>query len=263
MMKDFGYNLYSELMKLCCTKVCRIVTLLVIAFQSLLAYVSAKQVLSVGFDAVPTAENGLAEPLPPLEYMGFDVIMFATIPMIVLGAIFGAAEFKQHSLKTTLLYFGSKRNLFISKTLAVTIVTFFISLISTVFTITITHFTFGAEELKPFVFNGTVWKFIILSALSLTLLTLLSYAIAFLCRTAVVPLLFLIIQAYNVGNMLAEKFEVCRYLPVALSNGMIASSENAMTNMPLKNTVGLLMWIVLFIAAGYIVFRKIDLQGEY
>ena len=262
-MKNFRYNLYSELMKLCCTKVCRIVTLLVIAFQSLLSYVAAKQVLSVGLDAVPTAENGLAEPLPPIEYMGFDVIMFATIPLIVLGAIFGAAEFKQHSLRTTLLYFGSKRNLFISKTLAVTIVTFFISLVSSVLTITITHTTFGAEGLKPLVFNGTVWKFIILSAISLTLLTILSYAIAFLCRTAVVPLLFLIIQAYNVGNMLAEKFEICRYLPVSLSNGMIASSESAMTSMPLKNTICLLMWIGFFIAAGYVVFRKIDLQGEY
>lgn len=262
-MKNFRNYLYSELMKLCCTKVCRIVTLLVIAFQSLLSYVAAKQVLSVGLNAVPTAENGLVEPLPPIEYMGFDVIMFATIPLIVLGAIFGAAEFKQHSLRTTLLYFGSKRNLFISKTLAVTIVTFFISLVSSVLTITITHITFGAEGLKPLVFNGTVWKFIILSAISLTLLTILSYAIAFLCRTAVVPLLFLIIQAYNVGNMLAEKFEICRYLPVSLSNEMIASSESTMTSMPLKNTICLLLWIGFFIAAGYVVFRKIDLQGEY
>lgn len=262
-MKTFRNNLYSELMKLCYTKVCKIVTLLVIAVQSLISCVSAKQILSVGLDAVPTEANGLLEPMPPIEYMGFDVIMFATIPMIVLGAIFGAAEFKQHSLRTTLLYFGSKKNLFVSKTLAVTIVALIISFVSSILTITVTHITFGSEGLKPLVFNGTVWKYILMSAISLTLLTVLSYSIGFLCRTAVVPLLFLVVQSYNIGNMLAEKFEVCKFLPVSLANGMIASSESMLTNIPLKNTIGLLSWILLFFAAGYILFHKIDLQGEY
>ena len=262
-MKNFVNNLYSELLKLCYTKVCKIVTLIVIAAQSMLAYISAKQTLSVGLDAVPTETNQLAEPMPPLEYMGFDVVMFATIPMIVLGALFGASEFKLHSLRTSLLSFGSKRNLFVSKSLAVTIISFFISLISTTLTITITHFTFGDQGLKPLVFNATVWKFILFSTVSLTLLTVLSYAIAFLCRTAVVPLLFLIIQAYNVGNMLAEKFEVCKYLPVSLSNGLIPTSESVLSGMPMKNIICLLCWTLFFVSAGYILFRKIDLQGEY
>ena len=102
-----------------------------------------------------------------------------------------------------------------------------------------------------------------MSAVSLTLLTLLSYAIGFLCRTAVVPLLFLIIQAYNLGNILADKFEVCRYLPVALCNGLISSSESSLSGIPLKNTVGLLIWIAIFAAASYAVFVRTDLQGEY
>lgn len=262
-MKTFIHNLYSELLKLCFTKACRIVTIIVIAVQSLLSYVSARQILSVGLDAVPTETNGLLEPMPPIEFMGFDVILMATIPMIVLGAVFGASEYKLHSMRTTLLYFGNKNNLFVSKTLAITIVSFVISFISTVITITITHITFGPSGLKPLVFNDVVWKYIILSVISLTLLTILSYSIGFLFRTPVVPMLFLIIQAYNIGNMLAEKFEICRYLPISLSNRMIASSENMMTNTPLQNIFGLLIWIAVFSVAGYAIFRKNDLQGEY
>lgn len=262
-MKFIKNDLYSELLKLSCTKVCRIVTLLVIAVQSLISYVSARQILSVGLHAVPTETNGLLEPMPPIEYMGFDVIMFATIPMIVMGALFGALEFKQHCMRTTLLYFGSKSRLFWSKTLAVTLTAFVVSLVSSILTVTVTHLTFGADGLTPPVFNSTVWKFILMSAVSLTLLTLLSYAIGFLCHTAVVPLLFLIIQAYNIGNILADKFEVCRYLPVALCNGLIASSESSLSGVPLKNTVGLLIWIAIFAAASYAVFVRTDLQGEY
>ena len=262
-MKNFKDNLNSELIKICCTKVCRIVIILVTAVQSLLSYISAKQILSVGLDAVPTESNGLIEAMPPIEYMGFDVIMFATIPMIVLGAILGASEFKNHSLRTTLLCFGRKNNLFASKTLAVALVSFAISLISAILTITVTHATLCAGGIKPIIFNNIVWKYIFMSATSLTLITVFSYAIGFLCRTAVVPLLFMIIQAYNVGNLLAEKIPICRYLPVSLSNGLIASSESMLSGAPLKNAVYLLLWIFLFLAAGYMVFTKTDMQGEY
>ena len=103
-----------------------------------------------------------------------------------------------------MLYLGNKKSLFAVKIIATAILAFVISLVSVITTITITHITFGEEGLVPLVFNVTVWKFIIMAVISITLTTLLSYVIGFLFRTAVVPLLFLIIQAYNVGDMLQK-----------------------------------------------------------
>ena len=86
---------------------------------------------------------------------------------------------------------------------------------------------------------------------------------AFLCRSAVFPLLFLIIQAYNVGDLLAEKFFFCRLLPVSLANRLIASSESMLTDHPAQNILVLLLWVAVIGTAAYLLFRKRDLRGEY
>lgn len=263
MLKNFRQNLFSELMKIVCSKVYKIVALLVIGAQGILAYVAAKQNLFIGLDATPETCPELIEAMPAIEFLGFDVIMFSTIPMIVLGAICGAAEYKMHSLRTTLLALGKKSRVFITKTIVVTLVAFILSLVSVIVTIAITHVTFGKEGLNPIVFNATVWKHISLSIIAITLLTVLAYVIGFLCRTAVFPMLFLIIQAYNVGDMLAERFEICKLLPVSLVNRMIASSESMLTPHPLQNIAWLLAWIVVVGIVGFFVFWKMDLRGEY
>ena len=95
------------------------------------------------------------------------------------------------------------------------------------------------------------------------MLTVLSYIMGFLCRSAVFPLLFLIIQAYNVGDLLAEKLAVCRLLPVSLVNRLIASSESMLTSTPVRNIFLLILWIVLIGIAAYLSFCKRDLRGEY
>ena len=263
MLKNFRQNLFSELMKIGCSKVCKIVALLVIGVQGLLAYVAAKQNLSVGLNATPETCPGLLEAMPPFEFMGFDVIMFGTIPMIVLGAICGSTEYKMHSLRITLLSFGKKSRVFVVKTISVTFLAFILSLTSVVVVITITHMTFGKEGLTPIVFNETVWKYISLSTIAITLLTILAYVIGFLCRTAVFPMLFLIIQAYNVGDMLTERFTICKLLPVSLVNRLIATSENMLTPNPMQNIAWLLAWIVVIGTVGFWRFLKSDLRGEY
>ena len=91
-MVDFLRIVHSELLKLWYMKAMRIVVLLVTILQSGLAYISAKQILAVGLDATPETCRDLIGALPPLEYMGFDVVGFVTIPLIVLGSVYGAVE---------------------------------------------------------------------------------------------------------------------------------------------------------------------------
>lgn len=262
-MVDFIRILYSELLKLWYMKATRIVVLLVTILQSGLAYISAEQILAVGLDATPETCSDLIGALPPLEYMGFDVVGFVTIPLIVLGAIYGAGEYKRHSMRTTLLSTCQRETVFASKLIVITIFSFLLSFLSVFITITVTHATFGVQGLEVFVFNPMVWKFIIVGTTGLMLLTVLSFGIGFLFRTSIVPMLFLIPQVYNLGNVLAEHFYICKFLPVSLVNSLIASSESAFSSQPATNIAFISIWILIIGIVAFIRFFISDLGGEY
>ncbi len=260
---DMIKKILSEIIKLISTKVFLIVAVIMIPIQSALAYISARQILSVGLDAVPTEDNGLIEAMPPIEYFGFDVVMLSVMALIVLGAIFGAMEYKRHCMRTTLVYMGNRRDLLISKTSAVVLLAFALSLISVFTTILVTHLTFGGQGLPLVVFNSTVWKFILSTSISLTAVTVLSYAMGFIFKTSIVPMIFLIVQAYNIGELLASKFSICRYLPIHLSNSLIPSSPDIYSEVPVRTFLILLAWILIFMVTGYVMFSRKDLRGEY
>lgn len=262
-MVNFLRILHSELLKLWYMKATKIVVLLITILQSGLAYISGKQLLAVGLDATPETCKDLVVALPPLEYMGFDVVGFATIPLIVLGSIYGAGEYKRHSMRTTLLSTSKKEKVFASKLILIIIFSFMLSFLSIFITITVTHATFGEQGLKLFSFNPLVWKFIIVGALGLMLLTVLSFVIGFLFRTSIVPMLFLVPQVYNLGDILAEHFYICRFLPVSLVNSLIASSESIFASHPVRNIVFISIWILLISLIAFIRFFVSDLRGEY
>lgn len=253
----------SEIYKLICTRSFKIILLLITVVQCLITMISAKQYLAIGLDATPDSVSGLLEALPPVEYLGFEEISFGTMFLIILGSLIGSGEFKQHSMRTTLLYSGSKKKLFVIKTLAVTLISVIVSLISVVLTITIMHITLGDQGLTPLVFNGTTWSHIIFATISLSFVTLLSYAIGFFFRTPVVPLLFMIVQLYNVGRILAEKADIFKFLPVNIANGLLATSPSSLTAHPGMSILILTLWTALFLALGSVRFCSNDLGGEY
>lgn len=262
-MVDFLRILHSELLKLWYMKATRIVVLLVTILQSGLAYISAKQILAVGLDATPETCRDLIGALPPLEYMGFDVVGFVTIPLIVLGSVYGAGEYKRHSMRTTLLSTCQKATVFVSKLILITTFSFLLSFLSIFITITVTHATFGVQGLKLFIFNPLVWKFIMIGTIGLMMLTVLSFVTGFLFRTSIVPMLFLIPQIYNLGKVLAEHFYICRFLPVPLVNSLIASSESAFSSHPATSIAFISIWIVIISMIAFIRFFISDLGGEY
>lgn len=256
-----GFN--SEFLKFRFSRATKIVVMLTMFLQSGLAYIASKQVLSVGLNATPETNSNLYEAIPPIEYLGFDVIIFGLLPMIVLGAVYGASEFKSHSMRTTLLSNNSKTICFFVKLSLITVASLVISFISIVLTISVTHLSLGNFGLNPFVLTPIVWKFIVLAAIAWSGLTILSFVMGFLFRTAIMPLLFLIPQVYNVGAFLSERFEIAKLLPVSVGNGLIASSEKAFTENPLMSILILLIWILFFGGLSLRRFYKSDLGGEY
>ena len=95
------------------------------------------------------------------------------------------------------------------------------------------------------------------------LLTVLSFGMGFLFRTSLVPMLFLIPQVYNLGNVLAEHFYICRFLPVSLVNSLIASSESIVSSHPAITIVFISIWVLSISMLAFIRFFVSDLGGEY
>lgn len=253
---------YCEILKLLYLKSTRIVLSLVVILQTALAYIAAKQLLDIGLDATPETNPVLIRAIPPLEYIGFNSALFGLLPMIVLGAIYGASEYHAHSMRSSLLAVNKKSSLFAAKLFMIVLLSFVISMISIVLTISATHVALD-KGIEPLILTPLIWKFIGLGCISWTGLTTLSFALGFLFRTSMVPLLFLIPQVYNVGAFLAERYSLAKLLPVNLGNSLLATSEKMLTENLLHNGLFLGIWIFGVLAIAYIRFIKSDLGGEY
>lgn len=262
-MSRFMSSLKSEFLKFCFSKTTKIVIMLIIFIQGFLAYVASKQILFVGLNATPETNKNLIEAIPSIELLGFEIILFGLLPMIVLGAIHGANEFKYHSMRTTLLSNNKRSLVFLTKLIFITISSWLLSLVSIAITISITHFSLGNVGLKPLVLTPLVWKYILFATLTWTGLTVLAFLISFLFKTAIISLLFLIPQVYNLGNLLAKHFSIAKLLPVFVGNSLIASSDKVLTDNPLKSVLILSLWILFFGLFAFLTFYKSDLGEQY
>ena len=253
---------YSELLKITYSKLFKIVLLILFIVQPFFAYLGIKAVLEIGLQATPENTAILAEAIPPIEYLGFDTVMLGMMPMIILGAVYGGSEFKNHQLRTTLLANSNKKSLYFFKLMTLTLLSAILSFLSIIVTIEVAHFTLGNLGLGVLL-SFKVWYFILLATLAWVSLTILSYFIAFLFRTAIVPLLFLIPQVYNVGDFLSSHFECGKILPVAFGNHLIASSDTRFSTHPFWTLSLLCIWVFIFGVIAYFQFEKTDVGGKY
>lgn len=253
---------YSELLKITYSKLFKIVLLILFIVQPFFAYLGIKAVLEIGLQATPENTAILAEAIPPIEYLGFDTVMLGMMPMIILGAVYGGSEFKNHQLRTTLLTNCNKKSLYFFRLMTLTLLSAILSFLSIIVTIEVAHFTLGNLGLGVLL-SFKVWYFIFLATLAWVSLTILSYFIAFLFRTAIASLLFLIPQIYNVGEFLSTHFEWGKVLPVALGNSFIASSETRFSPHPFWTATLLFLWVFILGIIAYCQFEKRDVGGKY
>lgn len=251
-------SIVSECLKLMYHKATWIVLSIIFIVQPLLAYISAKQILSVGLDATPETDSHLLEAIPPIEYIGFDTILIALFAMIILGAVFGSLEFKKNSLRTTLLLQPNKPIFFKVKLFVSIVFIFVISFLSIFISIACSQYALGVSGLNPIILSSKVWYFILLGSISWTLVTMLSYVIAFLFKTSLAPLLFLIPQLYNIGEFLADRITSARFLPISLGQSLIATAPERLTSAPIMSIVLLTLWVGIVAFISYYRFVRID-----
>ena len=124
-----------------------------------------------------------------------------------------------------------------------------------------THYVLGQDGLLLFLLNGTVWFYIFLASIAWTLLGLLAYIMALTFKTAIVPLLFLLPQVYNLGTFLANYISTAKFLPVVLGQGLIATSPQILEHNSLQNILFLLCWNFSFLALAIYRLLKSDIGG--
>lgn len=258
----FKQGVYSEFLKIISNKSTKIVLPIIFILQPFLAYVSTKQILNVGLNATPETDSSLLEAVPPIEYIGFDSILLGLFAMIILGAIIGGGEFKKKSLRTSLLLNPNKLCLFSSKFFATILFIFIISITSIYISIILSQFALGDNGINPFLLNAKVWLFILLGSISWTLLTMLSFVIAFLFKNSVASLLFLIPQLYNLGDFLAGRVMIAKVLPVVLGQDLIATSPSRLSSSFCDSALLLGLWVLIFTILAIYKFLKSDTGSE-
>lgn len=251
------YSLHSEILKLLYKRATHIVLFLILVFQTFLANIGASQIVSVGIHATPE----LVEAIPPIEFLGFDVTLVGVFFMIILGSIYGAEEYKGSVIRTSLLSNTSRSTFLVSKTLVWLVFSFVISFLSIFLTINMTHYVLGQDGLLLFSLNGTVWFYMFLDSIAWTLLGLLAYILALTFKKALVPLLFLLPQVYNLGTFLADHISIAKFLPVSLSYGLIATSPQMLEQNSLQNILLLLCWNLSFLVLAIYRLLKSDVGG--
>ena len=261
-MKTFSNSISVELMKIYTRRAWWVICTLIIV-QPFLGWIVAKSYVQIGLDATPETHPELLEPLPPLDYIGFEVVLVGLLPMIVFGAILGASEFKHHELRTTLLYQNSRFQVFLAKVFAILASSTFLSILTIFATISMVHVGLSEQGLHPFQLSRIAWQFIGFSALDWILLTILASGLGMLFKNAMVPLVFLIPQVYNLGNYLAQKWEWAEYLPVAAGQLLFATPTDSFEHDPLKGGIVLSIWVMVALGISYFTFIRSDVGGKY
>ena len=181
--------------------------------------------------------------------------------MIILGAILGSMEYKNSSLRTSLLLCSNKVVFFVIKFFVTSVFIFVVSFVSIYLSIASAQFGLGREGLNPLILNSNVWYFILLGSLSWSLLTVLAYSIAFYFKSSLGSLLFLLPQVYNLGSFLADRIQLAKYLPVSLGQDLIATSPLKITT-PGRSVLFLSIWVLVISSFGYYKFLKEDVGKD-
>lgn len=235
---------------------------LLLVIQPLFAYISASQILAIGLDATPETVPELAGALPPLAYMGKNILPFGLPFLIIFVSLLAANEYKNHELRTTLLHINHRISSYLSKVGVVFLFATILSMVSIYGTLAVTHIALKEQGLHPLMLSADTWSYIGSVTVHWAILALLGFMLGMLFRSFLVPFLFLVPQVIGLGDYLADKWSFAKYLPVAASNFLVAIPENNFTQPLLKNVIILSVWLGVCFVIGMMRFFKSDVGGK-
>jgi len=232
----------------------KIVTFVAIAVWPVISFITGAGLVHVGLDATPETHPDLLAPLPPLEYLGFDLVTLGQIPMAILGVVIGATDFRNHELRTTFLSMSDRCKYFLVKLIVLMVGGAVLSCVAMYFSIAAHHMGWGYIGLNPILLSQTTWTYILWGTLNLVLVTLWGFGFAMLFRNMILPLIILIPQIVGLGYATAFGWDLYRYIPVQFApyyfNPILYSA-----------ILGLLVLIFLLLSAIRLIYQ--DVGGKY
>lgn len=192
-----------------------IVAAILVFAQPLLALLESTQIAQIGLDATPESHPELADALPPLALMGFDVMPFGEVAIVVLGALLGASEYDNGELRTTFLGINRRRTALAGKMLSTLAVVALLSSMGAYLTLVLTHWGLGSYGLNPLTLAPKTWHALGWLIGSWTAIAMMAWAVAVATKNWLVAMLVMVPQVVGLGGMLASTWAPARLLPVA------------------------------------------------
>lgn len=234
-------------------------TALLLLAQPLSAYIQGAQFAKIGLDATPQTYPELAGPIDPPAYLGFDVLPFGEVVVLVYAALLGAADYRTGELRTTLLAVNKRPRILLSKYFSAVSYILSASFLSIYANIAAMQFAVrDSGGIDPFSLTSDTWRIIFLTTLHWTVLGLMSYSIALASRSWLPPVLVFAPLAIGLGNMLVDRWSGSAYLPLISGKCLAAIPSKACTAGTPGTATALVVWLVLCLGAGWLVFSRRD-----
>lgn len=210
MMNYYRY----EAIKIFSHPVWKITAIIAVVIWFAISFITGVGLAPIGLDATPETYPDLIAPLPPLEYLGFDLATLGQIPMAILGAAIGAAIFRNHELRTAFLSMNDRRKYFLVKLLILTMGSAVLSFVAMYFSIAAHHMGWGEVGLNPITLSPVTWIYIGWGTLNLVLVTLWAFGLSMLFHNMILPLIILIPQIVGFGYATAFGWDLYKFIPL-------------------------------------------------
>jgi ABC-2 type transport system permease protein len=257
-MSAFARAVRFELTKMLTSRPLLVLAAVLIVVQPLLALVEAVGIAQIGVDATPQTHPELVEALAPVPFMGFDVLPFGEVGVVLLGALLGSADHRQGELRTTLLAVGSRPRSIGAAVLSATSVLAAVGLVSVVVTIATTQVGLGDQGIHPLVLTGGTWRLIGLCVAYWTALGLCCFCLAVATRTWLVPLVLVAPLVVGLGPLLASSWSPGRYLPTSAGRCLTATPDIGCDGSAAAAGTALLCWVVVLVGCAWVLSTRRD-----
>ncbi|WP_103061708.1 hypothetical protein [Actinomyces qiguomingii] len=233
-----------------------VVAFLIVVVQPLFAFLEAGQIADIGVNATPETHPELVEALPPVAFMGFDVMAFGDAVIVVFGALLGVSEYQDRELRVTFLAVGRRPVMLVCKIATNVGVVAVLAAVGNYVTLVLTHVGLGSQGLNPFTLARETWGALGSVVLTWIVFALVSCAIAVITKRWLVALLLMVPQAVGLGDAFAASWSPARYLPVAAGHCLSALPGDECGWQPSASVALIVTTALLLSVAGMLFVRR-------
>lgn len=248
-----------ESIKILTSRTWWVITPIVVVFQGFIAFMTGIGYAQIGIGATPETEPSLLEPLPPIEYFGFEFLPFGEAVIVVAAAILSSAEYRSDELRTTTLAINKRITSLASKLLSLTALVALLALVSIIVTIVSVHVGIGSEGLTLTTLPGVTWKHITMSAVYWSLLALLTYLVGIATRSWIPPMALFLPQVLGLGDWLAGRWDAASYLPTNAGHCWSATPEFSCSSSSGPFLAALIFWVLVATLLTGVVYQRRDI----